>query len=795
MGQQVQPTQGEASGFAVARFAVEGMRCGSCVGRVERALRAAPGVDQVSVDLVSGRAVVRYGAQAGGEDALRGVIEGAGYRARQAQASAGLTQGAGADAAHGEAGVGLWPVWVCLGVGAASMVASMPLMGADDPWMHLMMPLDRALRAAAPWLYEVSAAGLRWLLLLLTLPVLWIGRGFYGRAWALARRGGSDMDTLIALGTGSAVALSLPATVAPGWAAAAGLLSHVWYEAAAWVVGFVLLGRRLEARAKARTGEALAALVRLQPMTARLVRGEGPGATTAEVSVEELLVGDRVWVRAGERVPVDGVVVEGRAGVDESMLTGEPRPLEKGPGAKVYAATLNTDGDLTVQASALGEDTALAHIISLVRDAQMAKPAIQRLVDRVAAVFVPGIVGVAGVAAVAWWVVGDTAQALGALMTTLVIACPCAMGLAVPIGVVAATGHAARRGLLIRSGQALEVAPRVDVVVFDKTGTLTEGRLTAAEVVRLPQCPADEPTLRQMISALEQRSAHPLARALARLAQEAPAPGEALAATEPAPAPLPVAGVVTIPGAGIEGRVGGHHLLIGSDSLLRACGALRDDDPAHAPAFDALARVIDRALTPALVAIDGEPAAVIGLKDRLKPTAAEAIQGLRARGVDVHLLSGDRAEVAAAIGAALGLSPSHIHGGASPNDKRAFVEGLRARGHVVAMVGDGINDAPALAAASLAVAMRDGADVASATADFILMRSDPRGVLDALTLSRRALRIIRQNLGWAFAYNVAGVPIAAGLLAPWGVTLSPSFAGAAMAFSSVSVVLNALRLR
>jgi P-type Cu+ transporter len=776
-----------ADAFAVARFAVEGLRCGSCVGRVEKALRAAPGVDQVSVDLVSGRAVVRYDAARSDAQGLAAVIVATGYQVGHTTAAKTSPTDAHTSAradAHDES-ASMLGVWSCLGVAAASMTISMPLMGHDDPWMHLMSPLDQGLRWALPALYQVPAGALRWALLAMTLPVLWIGRRFFQRAWTLAKQKSSDMDTLIALGSGSAVALSVPMTLAPAWALRVGFPPHVWYEAAAWVIGFVLLGRQLEARARARTGEALAALVRLQPTTARLLRD----GVAVSVPLESLIVGDLVSVRAGERVPVDGEVIDGRAGVDESMLTGESQPVVKGVDDRVFAATLNMDGDLTVRAAALGEDTALAHIIAMVQDAQLAKPAIQRLVDRVAAVFVPGIIVTAALAGVVWALLGEPTQALNALMTTLVIACPCAMGLAVPIGVVAATGHAAKHGLLIRSGQVLEVAPKVDTVIFDKTGTLTEGHLTAAEVVRLPTCPVDEEMMRHLISTLEGRSAHPLAKALTSLTLN---PGDSSRAPLPA---LPVTGVVNIPGAGMEGRVGAHKLLIGNDRLLRERGLLRDDDPAHHPALAALAAIVARALTPVLVAIDDLPAAVIGLEDRVKPTSAEAIRGLHAEHLGIYLLSGDRPEVAAAVGASLGIPADHITASARPEDKRDFIQRLRAEGHVVAMVGDGINDAPALASAQLAVAMRNGADVASATADFILMRDDPRGVLDALLLSRRAIKIIRQNLGWAFAYNLVGVPIAAGLLYPWGITLSPSFAGAAMAFSSVSVVLNALRLR
>ncbi len=771
--------------LATARLDVSGMHCASCVASIEGALKAYDGVHDAAVDLLGERAEVRYDPTVVSPHDLAAQVNRLGYQARVATQRPLHRRAADEDQRmHGRERLLRWKIAFALTVGAAAMVLSMPLMHAPagaavhDPLMVVTMPLDAWLRGALPGLYALDHGALRWLLLALTFPVLvWSGADFLVRAVQGARRGSVDMNTLIALGTGAAFGFSAFVTVAPGLLERHGLPPHVWFEAVPWVIGLVLLGNLFEQRARRETGEAVRALAELMPPTARVVRD----GAEVEVPIEEVLPGDRVRVRPGERVPVDGRVEVGRASVDEAMLTGEALPVPKGPGDLVLTGTFDHDGALTVRALAVAGETTLDRIVALVEQAQATKPAIQRVADRVAGVFVPVVLVVAALAALAWALLGPAPGALHALeaaMTVLIIACPCAMGLAVPTAVAVAVGRAAGLGLVVRSGDALERARRVTTVVLDKTGTLTRGQPVVASFQRLPGAP-DEAELAALAGAAEAQSEHPLARAIvdwarARVASEMALPE----ATE----------VVASPGRGLRALVRGRAVAIGTLAWVAGEGEV---GPELLQLADDLGA---RGQTPVAVAVDGAAVALFGLEDALEPTSAGAVARLRALGLEVVLLTGDRRPAAQAIAARAGIT--RVVAEALPEDKAAEIQALRDRGEVVAMVGDGINDAPALAAADVGLAMGSGTQVAVASADVTVMTRDLGAVADFVALSRQTHRVVRQNLGWAFGYNALGIPIAAGALYPTlGMALSPVFASAAMAFSSVSVVGNSLRLR
>ena len=759
-------------------FLIEGMTCASCVARVEQAIAAVPGVTHASVNLITSTAQVWERTTDDG--AIAAAIANAGYQATEQQAARDpFTIREPQTASH-------WTPRIAfsLVIGVVAMVVSMPLMHGDpahaaDPLMRLMHPIDAALSAMWPALYTAPAGTLRWALLVMTAPVLfWAGRHFFVRAWTIARHGGADMNTLIALGTGAAFGWSSAVTLAPDAIARAGLPMSVWFETVPWVIGLVMLGNALEDRAKRKTTDALRALAALRPTTARVVRG----GQELDVPIDEVRRDDRVRVRPGERVPVDGVVAEGHSAVDEAMLTGESMPILKQIGDAVLGGTQNTSGALLITPTTLGRASSLARILQIVEDAQAAKPEVQRVADRVASVFVPVVVAVAVLSSGLWLLLGPEpagAYALQALLTVLIIACPCAMGLAVPTAVMVATGRAARSGLLIRSGATLETGHRVDTVVFDKTGTLTEGRpsVAGASWVR------DDGLL--LAAAVERGSEHPFAAAIVRHAEAADLPA------------VSAEGVQAHAGRGVSGQVRGQAVRVGVPAWV--LGDLTEPLPAAVLATlppdlcEQLLNDAEAGRTTLLVSVDSELAGALTMTDAAKPSAAAAVATLRAQGIYTVLLSGDRRETAEAMGASLGLDA--VYGGMRPDDKVAVIAELQAAGRVVAMVGDGINDAGALAAANVGIAMAGGTDIAMGAADVTIASSDPAAVADVLALSRQTMRVIRQNLGWAFGYNTLGIPIAAGALFPvFGILLSPVFASVAMAMSSVSVVTNSLRL-
>ncbi|MBV8674801.1 MAG: copper-translocating P-type ATPase, partial [Acidobacteriaceae bacterium] len=602
----------------------------------------------------------------------------------------------------------------------------------------------------------------------------WAGRRFYVKAWAALRHKTADMNTLVALGTGAAFVYSAAITVAPGFFIGRGIAPDVYYDSGILIIGLVLAGNTLESRAKGRTVLALRKLVQLQPKTARVLQN---GAEVA-LPVESLQPGDLIRVRPGERIPADGEVIVGRSSVDESMLTGESLPVEKEPGGQVIAGTLNQRGSFEYRATAVGAESVLAQIVRLLRDAQGSRAPIQNLADRISAIFVPTVLGLAILTFSGWEIFGrsyGSMQAFAAAVTVLVIACPCAMGLAVPTAVMVATGRGAAFGLLIKGGEALQRLEKVDTVVLDKTGTVTEGRPEVTDVLFNPGSRLSRSAVVLLAAALERASEHPLGEAVVRHAAESSAAIPQAESFE------------SIPGRGVAGMVESHAVLIGNRRLMEEysipIAPLVPVDEEHAA----------KGRTPLWVAIDGELAALVVIADTVRPSAIPAIQELHREGLHVVMLTGDNKRTARAIGDETGVD--NVIAGVLPQGKVEAIRRLQAEHRIVAMVGDGVNDAPALAQADVGITMASGSDIAVEAGDVTLMRGDLRGVAAAITLSRGTMRVMRQNLFWAFAYNVVGIPLAAGVLYPvWGLMLSPVLGSAAMALSSFSVVTNSLRL-
>ncbi|MEY4634605.1 MAG: hypothetical protein RJA55_403, partial [Acidobacteriota bacterium] len=601
----------------------------------------------------------------------------------------------------------------------------------------------------------------------------WAGRHFYTRAWSGLKHGTADMSTLIAVGTGSAFVYSLAATLVPSWFVADGARSDVYYEAVIIIIALVLLGNAMEARAKTQTTRALRQLAKLQPSSARVRRN----GREQDIPIAEVRAGDIVLVRPGERFPVDGEITSGSGAVDESMLTGESMPVEKATGDRVIGATVNSTAALEVRATAVGTGSVLARIVTLMKEAQGSQAPIQRLADRISAVFVPVVISIAIAAFAAWMVLPGTpsfASAITAAVAVLIIACPCAMGLAVPTAVMVASGRGAAAGILIKGGEPLERLAAVDTIVFDKTGTLTEGTPRVTDMLIAPG--QDRATVLRLAAALERRSEHPLAKAVV-----------AAAGDDRAPRPA-VDNVSARPGKGVSGLVDGRNVIAGTEGLLRESGV--DVTPLEAKAREWAAN----ANTVVYVAIDGQAVAAFAIADTMRANARDVVAALGRHGLRTVMLTGDRKATAEAVAKQAGVG--EVIAEVLPDGKIAAIKSLQADGHVVAMVGDGLNDAPALAQADIGMAMASGTDIAGEAASVTLMRSDLDSVTQAIVLARKTMRTMKQNLFWAFVYNVVGIPIAAGVLFPvFGILLSPILASAAMAFSSVSVVSNSLRLR
>jgi Cu+-exporting ATPase len=756
----------ESAGYEVPRepssatteLTIVGMTCAACVRRIETALRAVDGVLEASVNLVTGRATVRHDPTRATTDALNAAVRGAGYDVG-APATTRANPGARAEAqAEAEA--------------------------REQQGMRRDFLFAAAL--SVPLLVLAMSHGAipgtdgplgRWLQFALATPVVFgPGRRFLRLAWSALRHRTADMNTLVSLGVLAAWGYSTVALVAPGLFphAGHGVLPHLYFEAAAAILSFVLLGKLLEMRARKRLSDAVRGLVALTPKTARRVRGD----VEEDVPVEALMPGDHVLVRPGERIPSDGEVVRGASAVDESMLTGESLPVDKQPGALVHGGTQNHSGALTVRITRTGGDTTLARIVESVEQAQGSRAPIARLADVVSGWFVPIVLGIALLTMLVWALLDPTAAgfavAVERFVAVLVIACPCALGLATPAAVAVGTGRGAELGLLIKGGAVLEAASRIDTVLIDKTGTLTTGKPALTDV--LPAGNIEAAELLRLVASAEQASEHPVAQAIVRGAAEQ---GAKLDAPED---------FRMEPGFGVEAVVAARKVQVGTGAWLSRSGIDAAMLEGEAERLAAAGR------TPSFVAIDGVLAGLVAVADRPAEGARETVAALQNLGVDVAMVTGDRMSTARAIAAELGID--RVVAEVRPEEKARVVADERARGRTVAMVGDGINDAPALAGAHVGIAVGSGTDIAVAAADVALLRGGITGLPAALQLARRTLGTIRQNLFWAFIYNIVGIPIAAGLLAPWtGWTLSPVLASAAMSLSSVSVLMNSLRLR
>ncbi len=772
------------------RFNVRGMTCASCVRRVERALGSVEGVQGASVNLATETATVEPGGAIDVE-ALRAAVDRAGY-----DLLVSVDEDADRDSLEEEHRAEIRSL-------TRRMTLALTVAGLQMAWMivHMFGPDQFGWH----WVHDIPLRVVNPLQFAMTIPVMaWAAAPIFIGAWRVGRHGSTDMNTLIAVGTSAAVIYSAVATFAPGvFANVEGLDPAVYYETATAIIGLVLLGRLLEARAKGQTSEAVRALIALRPQTARVIED----GQEFEIPVRAVQNGDVVLVRPGEQIPVDGEVTEGNAAVDESMLTGESVPVEKVPGDHVFGATMNATGMLRIRATAVGSDSALARIIRLVEQAQGSKAPIQALADRIASVFVPVVLVVATLTLAVWWAFGpEPALTFGILnaVAVLIIACPCALGLATPTAIMVGIGRAARMGVLIRDAEVLQRARRVDTVVLDKTGTITEGRPEVVDVSLAPDALVDLDALVRLVASAERGSEHPYAEAVAREAERRALNLE-WPATFRSEAGLGIEATVHLDGVQ-------HTVLVGNADLMRSRGIDDTTRGGMRLAFDG-AQAAESGATAIQVAVDGAPAGVIAVADRVRETAAAGIARLQAAGLHVVMLTGDGEVAARAVARQVGITS--VEANVKPDGKAAVVTRLQQEGRVVAMVGDGINDAPALAAADIGIAIGGGTDVAMETAPVTLMRADLAGVSQALAISSATMRTMWQNLTWAFAYNVLLIPVAAGagyLLfhvvldgATPPAVLRPIFgeqgffnpiaAAGAMALSSVSVMTNSLRLR
>ncbi len=732
---------------------VVGMTCASCVNRIERFLNKADGVTTATVNLATERATVHFDPALIDRAGIVKTIEAAGYDvAPEPEATAAATEQTREDAHAAEQRELLIQAIAATGIGVAMMAV-------------MFWP------GGVPWAMERVNV---WLLVPATIVQFVFGRRFLVSAAKGIPHLDVNMNTLVAMGTLAAYGYSLFVTLLPEVVMDAGLSLETYYDSAAVIIGLVLFGRWLEARAKGRATGAISALLKLRPSTARVIRN----GTEQDIPVDQVRVGDLVRVRPGDKVPVDGVISEGASALDESMLTGESMPVEKTAGDAVIGATLNTSGSFVMRADKVGTDTALAQIVRLVEQAQGSKAPIQRVADAVTGWFVPAVLAIATLTFVAWMLFGPEPRlpfALSSAIAVLIIACPCAMGLATPTAIMVGTGKGAEHGILVRDGAALENAGRVTAIVLDKTGTLTRGELRVTNAI--PNGVDDRELLR-LAAAVERHSEHPVAEAIVRHADSEGLDSGTATAFE------------ALAGRGASGIVDGRPTLVGSARLLDEAGVDVEPQRAVAEAAEAAGQSV------VYVAVGGQLAGILTVADTLKPEAPAAVRALQDRNIDVWMITGDRRPTAEAIAAAVGISPDRVLAEVLPGEKAAKVAALQQAGANVAMVGDGINDAPALAQADLGIAIGTGADVAVEASDITILGEDLGAVPGGIGLSKATMRVIRQNLGWAFGYNILLIPVAAGVLYPLlGLTLSPALAAGAMALSSVSVVSNSLRLR
>lgn len=736
-------------------LSIQGMSCAACVRRVQQALSRVDGVLEAEVNFASERATVSILAGQTSVSELARAVEQAGYKVVEAPGGDLLEQEREAREKT------LLALRHKFAAGVALLVPMLLLCYWEPLGLGMLLPISTRTNFL--------------LQLLLQTPIqFWVGWQFYRGAWAAATHRTTDMNTLIAVGTSAAYLYSLLATFFPSLFSAQGLAAGVYFDTAGAIIVIILLGRMLEAKARGRTSEAISKLMGLQPRMARVVRDQ----EEMEIPVEEVRPGDLVLVRPGERIPVDGVVLEGSSAVDESMVTGESLPVDKGPGDEVIGATLNRTGSFTFRATRVGRETVLAQIVRMVEEAQSSKPPIARLADTIASRFVPAVMGAAAITFLAWWIWGPEPRLTYALLNfvaVMIIACPCALGLATPTSIMVGTGKGAELGILIRSGEALETAHKLDALVLDKTGTITRGEPSLTDIVPAQGWSRQE--LLRMAACAEQHSEHPLAKAVVLRAKEA-----GLQLSDPKE-------FQAFPGHGLEALVEGRALLLGNESLVRQRGLSIGEELQE----ETLA-MAQEGKTVIFVGVEGQVAGLLGVADTLKEESRQAVEALRAMGLEVLMITGDNPRTAQAVARQVGIQ--RVLAGVLPKDKALEVRKLQSQGKRVGMVGDGINDAPALAQVDVGIAIGTGTDVAMESADIILMRGDLRAVATAIALSRATIKNIRQNFFWAFAYNTILIPVAAGVLFPFfGILLSPIFAAVAMGLSSVTVVSNALRLK
>ncbi len=743
------------AGPATIELPITGMHCAACVARVQHAVEG-DGVASAVVNLMTNSATVVFDPAVVKPETLVERIASTGYGASvpittQSDAQRQDEEDRARSAEYlGYLRKGNWALAIAIVLMAVPMLALLTGTMSVPFW---------------PWIQLAITTGV----------MLWAGRAFYSRAWIAFRHRSADMNTLIAVGTGSAYLYSLAATIAPRAFTANGVAPDLYYEAVIVIIAFILIGNAIEARAKGVTAGAIRRLIDLQPRTARVLRN----LQELDIPVGAVEAGDIVVVRPGERIPVDGEVTKGASTVDESMLTGESMPATKGAGDRVTGGTINLTGAFRFRATTLGASSVLARIVKMMREAQGTRAPVQRLADRISSVFVPVVIAIAAVTFIVWYFAagdGSFVRALAASVAVLIIACPCAMGLAVPTAVMVATGKGAQLGVLIKGGAALERASQLTMVALDKTGTITAGKPAVTDVAVPPEAQLDEAGMLRFAASLETSSEHSLAAAIVAHAR-----GRGIALAK-------MSSFESVTGRGAMGVIEGRSVIVGNAAMMG------DQSISVAPLSTESDRLAGEAKTVVFVGVDGKLAGLIAIADPIKPTSVEAVQRFRSLGLDVVMLTGDQPRTANAIAAAAGID--RVVAGMLPEGKLDEIRRLQSEGRVVAMIGDGINDAPALAQADVGISIGTGSDIAIEAGDITLMRGDLRAAVQAIELARATMKTMRQNLFWAFVYNTVGIPLAAGVLYPaFGILLNPIIASAAMALSSVSVVTNSLRLR